>query len=415
MSEEVENAIIGLLRQKKYYNKYYSIIRPEYFVNEYTAILYDYLGLFFSKYPDKEMASKRNLKLSVDLKGDDRKAMIELISSLSFKEEDADVVGDKIKEFIKNGIAGAVLRKNLKAMGGEGEYDIDDMVNQLQVAKDFDLSPDEIYDYGEETNSLHRTFKLSGTMIYTGVEGLDYSLGFPPTTGELWIIMGPPGRGKTQFLLNMVVNAAAQGKRAIYITAGDQGRLRVQGRIDSLISDISFTSFSDPSQRTLGLLRKRVRERIISPGGKIYIQDWSDTSCTPNQIEGLIQVIEEGVDLVAVDYPGLMRPNKRYLERRHEIGSINNDLRRIAVRNDILVWAGSQSNRSALDSKVITMKHLAEDIQQAWVADGIGAYCQTPEEEEEDMGRIYLAKARRPKIKQYEVPILIDPDTGRIE
>jgi len=110
----------------------------------------------------------------------------------------------------------------------------------------------------------------------------------------------------------------------------------------------------------------------------------------------------------------IMRSNSRYQERRHEIASINSDLRRIAVKYDLLVWAGAQTNRSALDKKKFDMKELAEDIQQAWVADGILAFCQTEDEKADELARLLIVKARRPPLKTYEIPVQVDPETGRV-
>lgn len=413
--EEIETAILGLLRRKNYYTRYCDVISDRYFSSDYTRLAYQYIKVFFSKYPDKQMVSKRNLRLMIDVTGEDRRLLVEVISNLTHRDNDIPIIEDKIREFVKHGIARAVIRDQLPALEGKKQFDIDVMLNELQVAKDFDIIGQSIYDYTEETESLHRTFASSGEPIDTMISELDAILHYAPTTKEEWIIVGPPGRGKTQWLLNMVVNAAVQGKTALYITAGDQGRLQIQSRIDSLVSGIPYSRLRDPTTRVYGLLRKQLRTRITANGGRILIQDWSETSCTPRQVEGLIQILNEEVDIMAIDYPDIMNPNQRYHERRHEIASIFGDMRKLAVKYDMLVWAGSQANRNALDKKVVTMKDVAEDIQKCWVADGILTYCQTPEEKEEDMGRIFIAKARRPPLKKYEIPVIIDPETGGIE
>lgn len=349
----------------------------------------------------------------VDAEGDEKRILFETIRSLPVKI-DEEVGAKKILSFIQQGIAKNILRENLPAIEGEGKVDLGSLRESLEEINLISPAEDTTYDYGENIESFHRTFTGQGRPFFTGVEELDGVLRTPPLTGEEWIILGPPGRGKTQALLNFTYRAAEQGGNCLYVTAGDQGLSRLLHRLNPIVSGIPWHRLEDPSSRAAGLLRRRVRENIISKGGEISIQDWSDSGCCPADIESLI--VQGKYNFAAIDYPDIMEANKgsRYKERRHEIASIFRDLRRIAVKYDILMWCGSQANRSSLDKAKITMKDVAEDIQKCWVADGIISFCQTEEEMEESMGRFFIAKARRPTIKIYEVSIEIDEDTGRI-
>lgn len=413
LNEDVEVSILSLLREREFFEYYGNSIDESYFTNPSTAAVFRYIKKYLRLYPDNTMASKRNLRVLVEEEGDERKLIKEVISNLN-STFDRELVIDKISQFVKEGILRSMMRENLQAFEGRKEFNLEKMMEDITKAKEFEILGKTVYDYTAETEQLHRTFSLDGQPVLTGISDLDALLPVPPVTGEEWIIVGPPGRGKTLFMLNILCNAAEAGFVGLYISAGDQGRRRIQARLDSILTDIPYDLFKDPSSRVLGLLRKRVRERVISKGGKIYIQDWSDTSCTSSQVEGLIQSLGGKVNVIAVDYPDIMRPNVYYKERRHEIASIFSDLRRLAVKYNILVWAGSQANRPSLDKLKITMKDVAEDISKCWVADGIVTFGQSEEEKEENMARLYLAKVRRPPLSTYEVNVQINQKTGRI-
>lgn len=414
MNDEVESALLGFLRIRENYEKYAGDIKADYFSNEYVQHIYKYVEEFFTTFPDRKMASKKNLRMMVNEVGDEKKIIIEIIKTLSGGNSSDTFLISKIGEFVKNGIVRQAIKDNYAALEGKAQFDVEGMYGELQRARDFSLTGSTLYDYTTETDSLHRTFGEDEESIYTGIEVLDNAIIPAPCLGEEWIIIAPPGRGKTLTLLNILVAAACQGHTVIYITCGDQGRIRVQKRIDAMASGLSYRRLEDPTKRTLGLLRKRVRENIISKGGQFYIQDWSDTSATPLQVESLVKAVP-GVSAIGVDYPDIMRASTKYFERRHEIASIFTDLRRLAVKHNVLVWAGSQANRSALNKQRVTMSDVAEDIQKCWVADGIITFCQTEEEKDEGMGRFYIAKARRPPLRDYEVKFLIDDKNGRIE
>ena len=407
--EEID--ALSFIRRRENFLKYK--LKEKYFGSSATREVFKILEKFFKGYPDKEVASKRNLKLEVEAEGDEKKILYETIRSLPIKI-DEEVGRKKIADFIQQGIARNILRENLPAIEGEGKVDLVSLKESLEEIDSISPVEDTTHDYAENVESFRQVFTGQGRPFPTGVDSLDEALYFPPMSGEEWIILGPPGRGKTQSLLNFMYHAANQGASCLYVTAGDQGLSRILHRLNPIISGIPWQRLEDPSIRTAGLLRRRVRENIISKGGKIKIQDWADSGCTPSDVESLI--VQERYNFVAVDYPDIMMADKgsRYKERRHEIASIFVALRRMAVKYDLLMWCGSQANRSALDKHKITMKDVAEDIQKCWVADGIISFCQTEEEKEEAVGRFFVAKARRPKVKSYEVPIEIDEDTGRL-
>jgi len=409
--EEID--VLGFLRKKENFIKYSPHLQERYFDSSAAREVYKILNIFFTAYPDKDMVSKRNLKLEVEIEGDEKKILYELIKSLPTKI-DEDLGGKRIAEFIQQGIAKNILRENLPVLEENKKVDVELLKRGLREIEVIDVGEDTSYDYVKGVESIHQTFTTQSTIFKTGVNLLDETLRLPPMSGEEWIILGPPGRGKTQTLLNLMFHAAEQGANCLYVSAGDQGLNRMLHRLNPIMSNIPWQRLDDPSIRTAGLLRKRLRENIVSKGGEIKIQDWSDRSCCPADIEALIA--NNNYDFVAVDYPDIMKADKgdRYKERRHEIASIFSALRRIAVKYDLLMWCGSQANRSALDKAIITMKDVAEDIQKCWVADGIISFCQTEEEKEELMGRFFIAKARRPPLKSYEIFINIDEDTGRI-
>jgi len=411
-----ESKIVGLLRTASYFRRFGFQIDESFFTLAEAGKLFTYVKEYFDKYPDKDFISLKNLRLLVKEKGEERKLILKLIPKLKVKGYDEQVIIEDLKRFIQDGIIRSSLMDNLAAIEGRCDFDIDGLRKALDKAEELDISED-IYNYGEETISFHYDeARIAGEPIKTGVARLDDILPWAPTRKEMWVILAPPGRGKTQWMLNMLANAAMAGHTGLYITCGDQGRIDVQLRIDTIVSEIPYWRLIGPTNNAMGLLAKRIKARMLKKGGNIFIKDWSDTSATPGQVENLVRSMNPMPDIVAVDYPDIMRPGRalRYSEKRHEIGGIFAELRRIARRNDFLLWSGSQANRDAINRKNVSLENLAEDITKAWTADGIIGYCQTPEEKEEGMGRAFLAKARRPGIKLYVAEFSVDYDTGRI-
>jgi hypothetical protein len=78
---------------------------------------------------------------------------------------------------------------------------------------------------------------------------------------------------------------------------------------------------------------------------------------------------------------------------------------------DAVVHVPMQTNRGSLSRKLITIRDLAECFEVAWHADLIFALCRTPEEEQQDIMRIFIAKYREGR-DHFSAPFYFNKETG---
>jgi replicative DNA helicase len=122
--------------------------------------------------------------------------------------------------------------------------------------------------------------------------------------------------------------------------------------------------------------------------------------CTRPTIDELVIRLErlkaEGYDfdMVIDDYPDLIKPTKHFSDKRFELSEIYTDLRALGDKYGVPIWGASQANRAALSKEVITIQDIAEDIGKAAIADVIIALCQTRDEHDMEVCRLYMAKVR---------------------
>jgi len=109
-------------------------------------------------------------------------------------------------------------------------------------------------------------------------------------------------------------------------------------------------------------------------------------------LDGMDRFHHYNPQILVLDYADLLFLDVNNI--RISTGWVYKELRRIAVERNIAVVTASQSNRLGEDSKVISLKHLAEDYSKAGTADDILAYCQTSLELRFGLARLFLAKAR---------------------
>lgn len=180
--------------------------------------------------------------------------------------------------------------------------------------------------------------------IPSGLKNLDM-LTRGAKRGQLWYVAGRPGMGKTAFLLNMALNAAKQGKRVFFWS----GEMSVQENIARIVSvDTSINSQKletgqlSPSEWSL-FTEASLKRLLDLP---IHIDDTA--YMTVEQLRSLCmrQHLTHGLDMVFVDYIGLLAPPRHTQNRNNEMAHYSRNLKRIASELGVPVIAAAQLNRS---------------------------------------------------------------------
>lgn len=192
------------------------------------------------------------------------------------------------------------------------------------------------------------------TGVPSGYDELDsMTTGFHP--GELIIIAGRPGMGKTAFALNIALNAA--GVRNVAIGAPRWDRRYKVGIFSLEMSDIQIglRLLSTISGIDLQLIRKGAFSRdefdqlleaqIELSKAPIYIDTSSTLTITEMKAKARRLKEEKGLDLLIIDYLQLVRaPGVR--ERVNEISAVSRAMKELAKELEIPVIALSQLNRA---------------------------------------------------------------------
>jgi replicative DNA helicase len=183
--------------------------------------------------------------------------------------------------------------------------------------------------------------------LRTGYSGLDNILGGLQKSDFL-ILAARPSVGKTALALNIVQNAAEEGKRIAFFSiemAAEQLALRLL----STISDVS----SHKIRR--GDISEFDWENKITPAldrmdrMKVFIND--NASITPLGIRAEARKLAldpaGGIDLIVIDYLQLISVGKRVESRVQEVSEISRSMKSLARELNIPVLALSQLSRES--------------------------------------------------------------------
>ena len=184
----------------------------------------------------------------------------------------------------------------------------------------------------------------SVTGIPTGFIDLDYkTAGLQPS--DLILIAARPSMGKTAFVLNVAENVALKSGKSIAIFSLEMSKEQLVNRMFSLESRV------DAQHLRTGNLSDAEWEALIEAAGeigksKLIIDDTPGISISELRSKCRKYKMEQGLDVIMIDYLQLMTGNGHTDSRQQEISDISRSLKALARELKCPVIALSQLSRA---------------------------------------------------------------------
>lgn len=394
-SQPTEIRILSTIRIKENWFKYKPVLQMGFFSSEETRQLFKIIEGFFNKYENEKMTTK-SMSLMVNLRIKDeelKSSCIELIRKIRRQDStDSKVVEETIKQFAKTQLIKLSITEAL-ALLDKPHQDLTTVKEYIDRALTLNTEGEgDIYNYFDDPVKRLKE-EAQEKRISTGIAKLDEALDGGMSPGELLVFLGPPGRGKTTALINLGMGGLLQGLKVCHITLEISDR-KIARRYDMRISGKTFNTLRAEPEKV-----KNPLSRLKAKGCNLVIKDYSMEAPKVEDIYGMILNYQsrtnEAFDLVVIDYGDLIASNHNYKEGHTGPAEVYTELRRMARKLAVPVYTASQATREALSKHTVTMKDTADSFGKVKVADVVIGICQTPEEEEEKLVRLFIAKSRK--------------------
>ena len=165
--------------------------------------------------------------------------------------------------------------------------------------------------------------------IPTEMDVLDQTLAGGLGRTEMGVVVAPPGRGKTTFLVSVGGAAIENGYDVLHISfENNQKQILRNYDLRLLRKDMDY--IKDNVDKSIAAMFNIKKYRK----GRLRVKKWPTKSKDANAIRGLLDQLKtaEGFvpDVLIVDYGAIMKPTSNYKEKRNAIESNYEDLRAIA-------------------------------------------------------------------------------------
>ncbi len=370
---DAERAVLGgILLENDAMNVVLEILTREDFYSEAHGILFDTMRRLFGRsQPVDHVTLREELVLSQQLQavgGDEYLLQLaETIPTVANIKAHAEIVREK--SIVRTLIAAC---HEITAQG-YGDYgDIEAFLDTAEasvfsVAKQRATNPyehvkDVVLRTFEEINEMaKRGDAITG--LPTGFDRLDkMTAGMHP--GDLIIVAGRPGMGKTAFALNVAVNACMARKQGVAVFSLEMPKEQLVKRM--LCSEAQV----DGTRLRTGQLLRGDWPKLATAAGvlselPVWIDDTPAISILELRAKARRLMSEVGLSLLVIDYLQLMRGSGNNNSREQEISEISRSLKALAKELKIPVIALSQLNRGVESRGVKDKRPQLSDLRES--------------------------------------------------
>src|SRR6056300_1991511 len=309
----------------------------------------------------------------------------ELRNSYQASQQDLEYVQEEFHTFCKNQKLKQALMDSADLLNA-GDYDaIRGMIEQaLKAGMDKNIGHEYLKDIESRYREDYRpTIPTPWPVINENFQG-----GLGP--GDLAIVFGNPGGGKSWMMVSLAAHAVKQGFNIIYYTL-ELGEDYVGKRFDCYFTGYSIDEVNKH--------RKEVQTYVDNLKGKLIVKEYPPKGATVNTIKSHIQKcidIEHKPDLVIIDYVDYLRaPSKgKFAERKDEIDDVFIATKGLAKELKIPILTPSQVNRMGAKDNVIEGDKAAGSYDKMMVADICLSLSRQKEDKVLGTGRVHVMKNR---------------------
>ena len=341
-----------------------------YFDKYHTTVTMDVLKVELQK-PDNDI-------LKVALKE-------ELRNSYQASQDDLEYVQEEFATFCKNQeMKQAILNSTDLLKAG----DFDGIRNTIEKAMKAGMDKNIGHEYNKDVETRYRTdyrptVPSPWPILNDSIQG-----GFGP--GDLAIVFGNPGGGKSWTMVAIAAHAVKLGYKVNYYTL-ELGEDYVGKRFDCYFTGYSIDEVNKH--------RKEVQTQVNNLKGRLIVKEYAPKNATVNTIKSHIQKctdMDHKPDLVIIDYVDYLRaPSKgKFAERKDEIDDVFIATKGLAKELKIPIITPSQVNRMGAKDNVIEGDKAAGSYDKMMVADLCLSLSRQREDKVLGTGRVHVMKNR---------------------
>jgi archaellum biogenesis ATPase FlaH len=213
--------------------------------------------------------------------------------------------------------------------------------------------------------------RLQASAIPLGIAQIDEVLNGGIRAGELGVLLGALGFGKSMALVHIGSEAVRSGHRVMHVSFENSAQETI-GRYIRNLTDLTHGELGLMSPQD-EVFQERLRAAFLR-GGSVSITHMNGAQTSAHDLIGMVKALPkaERPSMMLIDYGDLMVSGQdgwRELSRQEEVGMVFGELRELAKHLDIAVWTATQLNRDGVSKGRALMEHVSTNLGKLFCAD----------------------------------------------
>jgi replicative DNA helicase len=378
----------SIVTDLQFVSRVYDILLPEYFDNENMAFIYEIVRKYFHKYhilPSLDVFKQRIESIEDD---DTKKELVISVLEDVWDNIDSDDLEDIREETISFCVNQSVVKALFESAVLVKERRYDEILTSIEDA--LRKGAADIDDPNKYKDDIENRYaETARNPISTGFRFLDEIMDGGLAGGELGVVAGPGGSGKSWILQALSANAVDTGKRVLYISL-ELSKNYVEIRHDMIFTKMSKQSLKD----NLDILQRRLN----TLSGELEVKWYPTKKFTIIKLRATIDkmiLLQRKPDLIVIDYPDLMKlPNDRNKRKDELLQDLYEELRGIGGEYNIPLWVATQTRRSSIKLDEIEADEISESMGKHYTSDFMMSISRKLEDKAAKSARFTIMKSR---------------------
>jgi len=376
----------NLVYNENYTRKVLPFLKSEYFSDRQERIVFEEISKFVEKFNNRPTKQALSIELDKrkDLNDDEFKKVLEVVETLSDAEVDLNWLVETTEKFCKEKAVYNAVLESIKIIDGKDKQKKIDAIpdvlsDALAVAFDQHIGHDYVDDGEDRYEFYHKKEeKIEFDLDYFNkiTKG-----GLPQKT--LNVALAGTGVGKSLFMCHFASTLLMQGKNVLYITL-EMAEEKIAERIDANLMNVTMDELRQLPKK---MFEDRLTKIQSKTNGKLIIKEYPTASAHAGHFRALIKELalkrSFKPDIIFVDYLNICASSR--FKGNANVGSyfyikaIAEELRGLAVENNLPIVSATQTTRGGYSNSDIGMEDTSESFALPATADFMFALISTEE------------------------------------
>ena len=380
MQQRIETLILkNLIHNEEYSRKVLPFLNKEYFMEHTDKLLYEQIDSFINKY--NNLPTKEALVIELDgtsLKDEEFENVTELLTHLegqNNEKSDLSWLLETTEKFCQDKAIYNAVVSSIKILDEpeKSKSDKGPIPELLTDALSVSFDPHGGHDYLLDSDDRYAFYHRIEKKIPFDLDYFNRITQGGLSSKTLNIALAGTGVGKSLFMCHVSSSALSQGNNVLYITL-EMSEERIAERIDANLLNIKLDDLVSLPKK---MYEKKIDDLKDTVKGRLIIKEYPTAAASTNHFRALLNELNLKrnfkPDLILVDYINIcssarIRPGQ-YVNSYSYIKSIAEELRGLAVDNDVPIMSATQTNRAGFQNTDVGLEDTSESFGLPATAD----------------------------------------------